>query len=172
MSERAVDRRTLRLATFGVGADLFAVDIMRIREITRPLPVTAVPRAPVGMVGVVEVSDGVIPVFDLRARFGLPARQPHTQSSSRYVHLRLDGRVYALVVDSVEDVFTVERGQIRSGPGVLIGDAADAFHGVCAVGDRLALLLNLRRIIERHDRLLLDDLLPPSAPAQALRGSP
>ncbi len=155
-----VDHELLRLATFGVGKDLFAVDIMRIREITRPLSVTAVPRAPPGMTGVIDLRGNVIPVFELRARFGLPPRPPEAEPLARHVILRLDGRSYALVVDHVDDVVTVARSQLRSGPGVLIGDAADVFHGVCPVGDRLALLLNLRRIIERHDRLVLDHLLP------------
>lgn len=149
----------LRLATFGVGEDLFAIDIMRIREITRPLPVTAVPRAPLGMVGVIDLRRNVIPVFDLRVRFSLPPRPPTAEGLARQVILRLDGRSYAFVVDHVHDVVSVQRGQLRAGPGVLIGDAAEVFHGVCPAGDRLALLLNLRRVIERRDRLLLDGLL-------------
>jgi purine-binding chemotaxis protein CheW len=148
-----------RLATFTVGDDLFAVDIMRIREIARPLQVTPVPRAPHGMVGVVDLRGNVIPVFDLRVRFGLPPRSAAGDPNVRHVILRLDGRSYALVVDAMHDVVTVARAQLRSGPGVLIGDAAEVFHGVCAVGERLALLLNLRRIIERHDRLFLEGLL-------------
>jgi purine-binding chemotaxis protein CheW len=158
------DNEQLRLATFGVGGDLFAVDIMRIREIARPLPVTSVPRAPPGIAGVIELRGSVIPVLELRARFGLPPRPAELESTARHVVLRLDGRAYALVVDHVDDVVTVARSQIRSGPGVLIGDAADVFHGVCAVGERLALLLNLRRIVERHDRLELDQLLPARLP--------
>ena len=45
----------LRLATFAVGTDLYAMDIMRIREIVRPMPVTPVPKAPAGMVGVMDL---------------------------------------------------------------------------------------------------------------------
>jgi len=148
----------IRLATFTVGDDLFAIDIMRIREIALPLPVTPVPRAPHGMTGVVDLRGAVIPVFDLRVRFGLPPRPASGEPLARQLVLRLDGRSYALVVDAMHDVVTVTRSQVRASPGVLIGDAAEVFHGVCAVGDRLALLLNLRRIIERHDRLFLDGL--------------
>jgi purine-binding chemotaxis protein CheW len=162
VSAAAADRDTFRLATFGVGGDLFAVDIMRIREIARPLQVTPVPRAPAGMAGVIDLRGNVIPVFDLRARFGLPPRPPAADPLARHVILRLDGRSYALVVDHVDDVVTVARSQLRVGPGVLVGDAADVFHGVCPVRDRLVFLLNLRRIIEQHDRLVLEALLPTS----------
>ncbi len=162
MNTPSFDADMIRLATFGVGTDLFAVDLMRVREITRPLPVTPVPRAPHGMVGVLDLRGAVIPAFDLRTRFGLPARPPEREPHARQVILRLDGRCYALVVDHVDDVLTVSRAQLRAGPGVLIGPAAEVFHGVCPVGERLALLLNLRRVIQQHDQLFLDEILPPS----------
>ena len=56
----------LRLCTFVVGQELFAIDIMRIREIVRPLPVTPVPKSPFGMLGVIDLRGAVLPVFELR----------------------------------------------------------------------------------------------------------
>ncbi len=149
----------LRLATFNVGGDLFAIDIMRIREIARPLIVTAVPRAPHGMVGVVDVRGQVLPLFDLRVRFDLPGRSAADELVVRHLIVRLDGRTFGLVVDRMHDVVSIARSKLRIGKGVLAGEAAEVFHGVCNVGDRLALLLNLRRVILRHDRLALDELL-------------
>lgn len=149
----------LRLATFNVGSDLFAIDIMRIREIARPLLVTPVPRAPHGMVGVVDVRGQVLPLFDLRVRFGLPPRAVADEVQVRHLIVRLDGRTFGLVVDRMHDVVSVPRSKLRLGKGVLVGEAAEVFHGVCPVDDTLALLLNLRRVILRHDRLALDELL-------------
>ncbi|MDP2344516.1 MAG: chemotaxis protein CheW [Deltaproteobacteria bacterium] len=150
----------LRLATFAVGADLFAVDIMRIREIARPLPITAVPRAPHGMSGVIDLRGVVLPLFDLRVRFDLPPRSAAEEQTVRHLIVKLDGRTFGIVVDAMHDVVGVTRSQLRVGPGVLIGEAAEVFFGVVPAGDRLALLLNLRRIITRHDRLALNEILP------------
>lgn len=154
----------LRLATFAVGGDLFAIDIMRIREISRPLTITPVPRAPPGMVGVIDLRGQVLPLFDLRERFELPPRSAAEEQTVRHLIVRLDGRTFGVVVDAMHDVVGVTRSQLRIGAGVLIGEAAEVFFGVCAVpaqhgGDRLALLLNLRRLINRHDRLALKDML-------------
>ncbi len=149
----------LRLATFNVGTDLFAIDIMRIREIARALTVTAVPRAPHGMVGVIDVRGQVLPLFDLRVRFELPARTAAEEGLVRHLIVRLDGRTFGLVVDRMHDVVSIPRSKLRIGKGVLAGEAAEVFHGVCNVGDQLALLLNLRRVILRHDKLALDQLL-------------
>lgn len=157
----------LRLATFAVGKDLFAIDIMRIREITRPLPITPVPKAPHGVVGVIDLRGHVLPLFDLRARFELPPRAAHEEPAVRHLVIRLDGRTYGVVVDAMHDVVNVTRGQLRVGPGVLIGEAAEVFFGVVPVQhggrERLALLLNLRRLITQHDRLALHEILQPEA---------
>ena len=158
----------LRLATFVVGTDLFAIDIMRIREISRPLFVTPVPRAPHGMVGVIDLRGVVLPLFDLRARFELPPRSADDNAAVRHLIVKLDGQTFGVVVDAMHDVVTVTRAQLRVGPGVFVGEANDVFFGVCPVqaqqGERLALLLNLRRLIMRNDRLALHDILHHGSP--------
>jgi purine-binding chemotaxis protein CheW len=148
----------LQLATFEVGTDLLAVDIMRIREISRALPITPVPRSPHGMVGVVDVRGQILPLFDLRVRFDLPPRTLADEPFVRHLVIRLDGKLLAIVVDRMHDVVSVERSAIRAGHGTLVGEAADVFVGVVMVAERLALLLNLRRIITKADRLALASL--------------
>ena len=159
-----VEDEILRLATFALGADLLAIDIMRIREISRPLPVTPVPRAPRGMVGVIDMRGQVLPLFDLRVRFELPPRPENEVHLARHLVVRLDGRTFGLVVDRMHDVVSVRRNQLRLGRGVLAGEAAEIFHGVCALGERLALLLNLRRVIGRNDQLAIDRILRDDTP--------
>ena len=153
----------LRLATFAVGDDLYAIDIMRIREIVRPLAITPVPKAPAGMVGVIDLRGQVLPLFDLRLRFDLPPRRSEDLVHVRHLIISLDGRVLGIVVDQVHDVVQVRRSQLRVGEGVLAGEAAEVFIGVCPVatahGDRLALLLNLRRILAGAHSIPVGDLL-------------
>lgn len=160
----------LRLATFAVGDDLYAIDIMRIREIVRPLPITQVPKAPAGMIGVIDLRGQVLPLFDLRLRFDLPQRKAEEMVHVRHLIISLDGRVLGIVVDQVHDVVNVTRSQLRVGEGVLAGEAAEVFIGVCPVtitslsagphqGDRLALLLNLRRILAGAHSIPVGELL-------------
>lgn len=153
-----------RLATFRVGDDLFAMDIMRIKEIVRPLPTTPVPKAPPGMIGVVDLRGAVLPLFDLRLRFGLPPRADAESALVRHLLVTLDGRLLGLVVDEVLDVVTVTRSQLRVGDGVLAGEAAEVFLGVCPVPqpgapDKLALLLNLRRVLLGAHSISVEDLV-------------
>ena len=153
----------LRLATFAVGPDLYAIDIMRIREIVRPLPVTPVPKAPAGMVGVIDLRGQVLPLFDLRLRFELGARAEADLVHVRYLIVKLDGRTVGVVVDQVHDVVNLTRAKLRVGAGVLVGESAQVFIGVAPVpspqGERLALLLNLRSVLQGAHSISVDDLL-------------
>jgi purine-binding chemotaxis protein CheW len=162
----------LRLCTFVVGRELFAIDIMRIREIVRPLPVTPVPKSPFGMLGVIDLRGAVLPVFDLRLRFDVPARSAAEDVRSRYLIVNVGHRQLGLVVDDVRDVVDVTRRDLRAGPNVLSGDAARYFVGLCPVGDRLALLLNLHRLISEEDRVAIDGLSSTGARAAAEEDGP
>ena len=159
MSESLFDpNEPIRVATFAVGDELLAMDIMRIREIVRPLPITPVPKAPFAMVGVIDLRGEVLPLFDLRQRFDIAEPLPMSHPTVRFLIVRVLGRSVGLVVDAVFDVLTVTRQQLRVGPSVLAGDAALYFVGVCPVGDRLALLVNIRRLLEGTERVDLSGL--------------
>ena len=168
MTSTVIDpNEELRLATFAVGPDLYAMDIMRIREIVRPMPVTPVPKAPAGMVGVMDLRGQVLPLFDLRLRFDLGPRAEADLIHVRYLIVKLDGRTLGLVVDQVHDVVNLTRSQLRVGGGVMVGEAAQVFLGVAPVpspvpsqkGERLALLLNLRRVLLGAHSIPVDALL-------------
>lgn len=152
----------LRLCTFVVGSELFAIDIMRIREIVRPLPVTPVPKSPFGMLGVIDLRGAVLPIFEMRLRFDVKARTAAEQERSRFLIVSVGRRQLGLVVDDVRDVVEVARRDLRTGQNVLAGDAARYFVGLCPLGDRLALLLNLHRLLSEEDRVAIDRITTTS----------
>jgi purine-binding chemotaxis protein CheW len=142
----------IQVASFFVGNERLALDLMRLREVVRPMPVTAVPKAPLGMVGVVDLRGEILPMFDLRLRFGLPERGAASSDHVRHLMVRLDGRSLGLVVDCMCDIATISRDQIRTGNSLFgsIGGhsrANEFFVGVVQLPKGLALLLNLRRLL-------------------------
>lgn len=151
------------LCTFRIGGEDYAVDIMRVREIINPLPITPVPRAPAFIEGVIRLRSEVIPVVDVRKRFGLPPLPPTRKT--KHLVVRIGGRRLALVVDEVTEVVRLSRSEIRPAPVFADERAPRFFLGVCG-GDvqpapapagqvgprrgsgRLRLLLNVRALIE------------------------
>ncbi|BDG06935.1 chemotaxis protein CheW [Anaeromyxobacter paludicola] len=119
----------VQLCAFRVGDEEYVLDLMRIREIVQPLPITPVPHAPEYVEGVLNLRGEVIPVVDVRRRFGLPA-QPPTRKT-KYLIVHVGGRVLALVVDGVSDVLRIPRSAIRAAPELVGSGARRFFLGVC-----------------------------------------
>jgi purine-binding chemotaxis protein CheW len=118
----------VELCAFRVGDEEYVIHIRRIREIVQPLPVTAVPRAPEWMDGVVNLRGEVVPVLDVRTRLGLPPRLPSRRTKLLIVHV--GGRAVALVVDGVSEVVRIPRSDIGPPPAPDAGGVR-LFLGVC-----------------------------------------
>jgi purine-binding chemotaxis protein CheW len=154
-----LDAGRVQLCTFRIGGEDYAVDIMRVREIIQPLPITPVPRAPAFVEGVVRLRGEVIPVVDVRKRFGLAASAATRKTKFLVVHVA--GRRLGLVVDEVCEVVRLARSEIRPAPALVGLDAPRFFLGVCG-GDgrpevgarrggstgRLRLLLNVKALLD------------------------
>jgi purine-binding chemotaxis protein CheW len=143
----------VQLCTFRIGGEDYAIDVMRLREIIHPLPITPVPRAPASVEGVVRLRGEVVPVLDVRKRLGVEAR-PATRKS-RFLIVNVAGRRIGLVVDEVCEVLRLPRSEIRPAPPLGVPGAPRFFLGVCG-GDvlpggrapRLRLLLNVKALLD------------------------
>ena len=109
------------LVGFLVGDVRYAVDIHIVREIVNPLPLVSLPHAPPEVIGVSDHRGDVLPVIDMRVRFGLDAS--HTTRRTKWIIVRVPGQeqVVALVVDAVADVFGAGKDDQRSVPEISRG---------------------------------------------------
>jgi purine-binding chemotaxis protein CheW len=139
------DIREVQVACFRLGEDIYAVDIMRVREIIRPQKLAALPKAPVFMEGVLNLRGAVIPVVDLRKRFDMPRRED--DRNRRLLILALAGRTLGIIVDEVTEVITVPVANLKPPPRVTHGVGAEYLVGVCLVQDDLVMLLDPDRLL-------------------------
>jgi len=143
-----------QLVVFQLGAELYGVEISRVHEIIRLQSVTKVPRAPVFVEGVINLRGKVIPVVDLRRRFGLPTAD-HTRAS-RIVVVELGDQVVGIVVDGVSEVLRVNTATVEPPSPVVAGVDSEYLHGIAKLSDRLVILLDLDRILARDERRALE----------------
>jgi purine-binding chemotaxis protein CheW len=148
--------RTLQMAAFTVGPHECALDIMEIREIVNPLPITRVPRAPDFLEGVVELRGAIVPIVDLRKRFDLPATAD--RPSAKYLIVSLDKRIIGLIVDGVTEVISVNRNEIRPAPNFYEDGETQPFLGMCRYKDRLILILNLKVLLTHKEKIKLSTI--------------
>ncbi len=153
--------RLVQLASFRLGSEDYAIDIMRIREIIRPLRLTPVPDATGLLEGVLNLRGAIIPVVDLRRRLGL-AVLGDTQRTKLIICV-VQNRLVGFRVDEVLEVVRLPEGQIRPAPRLREGQEPDLVLGVCQHHDRLLLLLNLKRVLS--PAFFAGDGDEPGAPA-------
>lgn len=134
------------LVGFLVGDVMYAVRIQVVREIVNPLSLVDLPRAPFAVKGVADYRGEVVPVIDLRERFGLPVAP--LSRKTKWIVLDVGQhsgtRYAALIVDSVSEVFGLAGGELRAAPPLGIGDAERGIEGVTTLGQRLVFVLDAR----------------------------
>ena len=151
-----VERQEVQLACFRVGGELYALDIMNIREIIRPQKLTAIPKAPRFIEGVINLRGAVIPVADLRKRFDQPCTEETRKN--RIIICSVGGRIVGLLVDEVLEVRRYGRQDVAPAPQFLKGPEAEFFLGVARRGDDLVMVLDLDRILSTDEQIALQRL--------------
>ena len=145
---------TMQVVSFSLGSEEYGVDIAQVQEINRMVAVTHVPRAPVFMEGVINLRGQLIPIIDLRTRFGMP-RVEHTKNT-RIVVTEVGAKRVGMVVDSVSEVLRLPVEQIEDAPEMITGVDTEYIRGVGKVDDRLIILLDLAKIISTAERRELE----------------
>jgi purine-binding chemotaxis protein CheW len=142
----------LQLVSFEIGDEEFGVDILKVQEINRMLEVTRVPNAPEYVDGVINLRGKVIPIIDLRRRFGM-ARKEHDKNT-RIVVVELSGKVVGFVVDAVSEVLRIPRSVTEPPPSLVAGIEAEYITAVGKLEDRLLILLDLEKVLAGADQRL------------------
>lgn len=143
------DANLLQLVTFNIGPEEFGVDILKVQEIIRMMEITQVPRAPSFVEGVINLRGKVIPIVDLRRRFGMQARGRDTQT--RIVVVELRTMVVGFIVDTVSEVLRIQAKTVEPPPPVVAGIDSEYISGVGKLEDRLLILIDLDRLLTREE---------------------
>lgn len=139
----------LQLTCFNLGDNLFGVDIMRIREIVLPQKLYSLPRPSQLLEGVINLRGAVIPVMDLRKRFGMPPLADGR--SGKLLIVSFQRQQVALAVDEVMEVITIAAREITPPPDVVEGVGAEYLLGVCLSEERVFMLLDIDTLLGPAD---------------------
>jgi purine-binding chemotaxis protein CheW len=139
------DNPDIQLACFSLGENLFAVDIMRIREIILPQKLSALPGASQVIEGVINLRGAVIPVMNMRKRFGMP--EVHDSTPGKLLIVSLARQMLALAVDSVMEVITVPARDIKPPLDIAECVGMEFLLGVCLSDDRVFMILDIDSLL-------------------------
>jgi purine-binding chemotaxis protein CheW len=149
---------TSQFLSFILDGDLYALDISKVREVLEFTSVTKVPRTPEFMRGVINLRGAVVPVVDLRLKFGLPRTEKRINTCIIIVEIEIDGEstVVGALADSVQEVMDLEPGQIDPPPR--IGTRLDTafISGMGKRDDRFIVLLDIDKVFSVDELRAVD----------------
>lgn len=136
---------TMQFLTFTVGKEEFGVDIMMVREVKGWSETTRLPNTPEYLRGVLNLRGIIIPIFDLRARFG--GGLTDANEKNVVVIIAVGNRTLGILVDTVSDILTVSADDIKPSPETSTGLNEKFVSGLIAVEGRMVVLLDIALLL-------------------------
>ncbi len=148
-AKQSVSDELLQLVSFNIGEEEFGVDILKVQEINRMVDVTRVPNTPEYVDGVINLRGKVIPIIDLRRRFGMARKEK--DKNTRIIVVELSGKVLGFVVDAVSEVLRIKKSLSEPPPPIIAGIDADYITAIAKLENRLLILLDLERVLTTEE---------------------
>ncbi|MCH7733696.1 MAG: chemotaxis protein CheW [Chloroflexi bacterium] len=142
-----------QLVVFDLNNEAYGVDIESVREIIRLQEITRVPRTPDFVEGVINLRGKVIPVVELRKRFGLPVQDRN--SENRIVNVDIGGQEIGMVVDAVTEVLRISSDAVEPPSSVITTADSGYLKGIAKLDDRLIIMLDLDQVLSTDEKAAL-----------------
>jgi len=153
--------------TFRLGEEVFGLDVGKVREILDFTTITNVPRTPEFIRGVINLRGSVVPVVDMRVKFGMSATEKTVNTCIVVAEVELEGDsiVLGALVDSVHEVFELEPGQIEPAPRIGTKLKTEFIKGMGKRDDRFIILLDVDKAFSAEELSLVADSAQPQEKA-------
>ncbi|MHC1783253.1 MAG: chemotaxis protein CheW [Anaerolineaceae bacterium] len=139
-----------QIVVFELNMESYGVDIAAVESIIKMQAITAMPQAPSFVEGVTNLRGKVLPVIDLRKRFGLPPRQ--MDRDSRIIVVNTGETGVGMIVDGVSEVLTISDGAVEAAPKITTTVDSSFITGIAKVDNRLVILLDLGKILSAEEQ--------------------
>lgn len=153
--------KELQVVGLRIGRETFGLPISIVREIVRVPEITSVPNAPDYIEGVINLRGRIIPIVDLRKRFGQKTFEPNKKN--RIVVVELGARAFGLIVNSASEVLRIPPSEIEEPNNVFQEGELDYITGVGKLKGRLVILLDVNRILKRGELRGIDEVTGSAA---------
>ena len=144
--------------TFMLAGEEYGVEILRVQEIKGWESATPIPNTPDHVLGVLNLRGAVVPIIDLRKRFGLEAGDP--TEHTRIIVSNCGSQTYGIVVDAVNEVIRLEASKVEPPPKGVVGIDSTYIQGLVKMEERIMILLDSEGIISQGDQAAIASSSP------------
>ena len=154
MASEAHEQMTSQYVTFTLGGEVYGIPILKLNEIIAYQPLTVIPNVPAFIKGVLNLRGTVVPVIDLRGRFHMEAKV-YDQYTVIMI-LDVFGRILGLIVDSVSDVVTFNKDDLRPRPNFSTKISIQFIQGMGVKDNRFVILLGVDKLLSDEEMNAVD----------------
>ncbi len=151
------DTQKGRFLTFVIGRETYGIEILHVTEIIGMQAITEMPEMPGYLKGIINLRGTIIPVMDVRLRFGKEPREYDDRTC--IVVVALAGVSVGLIVDSVSEVLTLPDGDIAQLPGISAGQGSGYVKNIGKVGSSVVLLIDCEKLLSADELEQFDPAL-------------
>jgi purine-binding chemotaxis protein CheW len=145
----------LQLILFTLGNSLYGVPIEKVSEINKLGDITPLPKSPMYIEGVINLRGNVVPVIDLRKRFGM--EKVERTNKNKIIVLLIGKRLFGIIVDSVQEVVTLAKESIEPSLPTASGIKSEFINSIGRYGERLVIILEISRIVTSVEDIKLQE---------------
>ena len=155
----STEKAAKQYLTFQLARETFAVDVARVREILDFISITKVPRTPDFMRGVINLRGSVVPVVDMKLKFGMEATEKTVDTCIIVLEVTIEGEttIVGALADSVEEVLELEPAQIEPPPRIGMNLNIDFISGMGKLGEEFVIILDTDKIFSFEEGMLLQE---------------
>lgn len=153
-SHRQEGTGTMQLVSFRLAQEEYGIEITKVQEIILLGEITRVPQTPEYIKGLINLRSSVIPIVDLRLRFGLA--QEAASDETRIMVVNVAGKTIGIIVDAVSEVLRISHDQIAPPPPAVAGLGREYLTGLVRLNNRLLILLDIDKILSQDESAALE----------------
>lgn len=144
----------MQLVSFRLAQEEYGVQITKVQEIILVGDITRVPQTPPYVKGLINLRSTVIPIIDLRTRFGLPTADPTDET--RIMVVNVAGKTIGVIVDAVSEVLRITPEQVSPPPPTIAGLGKEYLTGLAKLENRILILLDIDKILNEHAAVITE----------------
>ena len=155
----AVAANTQQYLTFTLEEELYAVDVVKVREVLEVTPLTKIPRMPNFMQGVINIRGSVVPVLDLRLKFGMEKAERTVDTCIIVMDIQAEDKLVTIgsLADSVQEVIDLDEESIEPPPRIGTKVDTDFIRGMGKRDDQFIIILDIDRVFNSSELKVAED---------------
>lgn len=155
----AVAANTQQYLTFTLDEELYAVDVVKVREVLEVTPLTKIPRMPAFMQGVINIRGSVVPVLDLRLKFGMEQAERTVDTCIIVMDIQAEDKIVTIgsLADSVQEVIDLDEESIEPPPRLGTKVDTDFIRGMGKRDDQFIIILDIDRVFNSSEIAVAED---------------